>query len=83
MSAKDHPGNPGGEDVMTAQQHMLAAIAGEPVDRLPVSTYNCHPFGTTRHHEFPEYEPIFDAARETGAAMLCKASVAASPTRQP
>jgi len=51
---------------------MLAAIRGEPVDRLPAATYNCHPFSWGRHREWAEYGPILDAVRRTGAGMLCK-----------
>jgi uroporphyrinogen-III decarboxylase len=52
---------------------MLAAIRGEPVDRLPVATYNCHPFSWGEHRKWPQYRPILDAVRRTGAGMLCKA----------
>ena len=57
---------------MTPHQRMLAAIRGEPVDRLPVATYNCHPFSWGKHREWPEYAPILDAVRRTGAGVLCK-----------
>ena len=68
---------------MTPQQRMLAAIRGEPVDRLPFATYNCHPFSwgryvTFSHGDWPEYRPIIEAVARTGAGMLCK--VSAKPT---
>jgi len=51
---------------------MLAAIRGEPVDRLPAATYNCHPFSWGSHGKCAEYGPILDAVRRTGAGVLCK-----------
>lgn len=57
---------------MTPQQRMLAAIRGEPVDRLPFATYNCHPFSWGEHAACAGYGPILEAVRRTGAGMLCK-----------
>lgn len=57
---------------MTPRQRMLAAIRGEPADRLPSATYNCHWFSWGDHAGCPEYVPILRAVRRTGAAVLCK-----------
>jgi len=57
---------------VTPQQRMLAAIRGEAVDRLPFATYNCHPFAWAEHAAWPEYRPMLEAIRRTGAGMLCK-----------
>ena len=57
---------------MTPQERILAAIRGDQPDRLPVATYNCHPFSFGPHADCPEYAPILEAIRRTGAGMLCK-----------
>ncbi len=57
---------------MTPQQRMLAAIEGRQPDRLPIATYNCHPFSFGSHRACEGYAPILEAVRRTGAGMLCK-----------
>ena len=59
---------------MTPHQRMFAAIGGEPVDRLPFATYNCHGFGFGGHAGRAGYGPILEAVRRTGAGVLCKVS---------
>lgn len=63
---------------MTPQQRMLAAIRGEPLDRLAAATYNCHGFAWGQHAACAEYGPILAAVRRTGAGMLCKVSAGRS-----
>jgi len=53
-------------------ERMWAAVRGEPADRLPFATYNCHGFSWGGHAACPEYAPILEAIRRTGAGMLCK-----------
>ena len=60
---------------MTPHERVFAAIRGEPVDRLPVCTYNCHPFSWGRHAAWAEYAPILEAVERCGAAVLCKVPV--------
>jgi len=61
---------------------MLSAIKRGPVDRLPVATYNFHPFqigwwgGADKpFSQEPGYQPMLDAVSKTNTGMLCKASV--------
>ncbi len=63
---------------MSPQQRMLAAMRGEQVDRLPVATYNCHPFPFGPHGGCREYAPILQAVQRTGAGMLCKVRAGAA-----
>jgi hypothetical protein len=63
---------------MNSGERMLAAIRGEPVDRMPFSTYNCHGFGWGSHAREAAYRPILDAIARTGAGVLCKVSAVAS-----
>ena len=74
---------------MNPKQRLIAAIEGRPVDRLPVMTYNFHPF-TDRWHRTeagtfsgpPEYQPMMDAVWRTGTGMLCKTSAQRTSERQ-
>ena len=51
---------------MTHRQRMLAAIRRQPVDRVPVCTYNLHPYGSP-HEADPSYVPILECvARKAG-----------------
>ena len=59
---------------MTPGQRMLAAIRGEPVDRMPFATYNCHRFRWGDHARDDAYRPILEAVARTGAGVLCKVS---------
>lgn len=57
---------------MTPRERMLRAIDRQDVDRLPVCTYNFHPFSGSPHLNEPGYAPMLNAVRETGAGCLCK-----------
>ncbi|MBN1640077.1 MAG: hypothetical protein JXA09_02485 [Anaerolineae bacterium] len=66
---------------MNAKQRLIAAIRQQPVDRLPVMTYNFHPYGGEWEQRAdgayvgpPAYQPMMDAVFATGAGMLCKVS---------
>ena len=59
---------------MSPKQLMLSAIKRQPVDRVPVATYNFHPFGAFSQE--PAYRPMLEAVRRAeNVGMLCKASV--------
>ena len=67
---------------MNPKQLMLSAIKKRPVDRVPVTTYNFHPFrigwwgGADKpFSQEPGYQPMLDAVSKTNTGMLCKASV--------
>ncbi len=65
---------------MNPKQLMLSAIKGYPVDRVPVTTYNFHPFETASvaDRPFPQepaYKPMLDAVLRTNTGMLCKMPV--------
>lgn len=62
---------------MTPRQRAFNAIARKPVDRLPFSTYNCHPFAWGAHRGAPGYGPILEKIDSTSVACLCKVSVRA------
>ncbi len=57
---------------MTPRERMFCAIDQLPVDRLPVCTYNCHPFAGSMHVKDAGYAPILAAIRQTQAGCLCK-----------
>jgi len=59
---------------MTPRQRMFNAIARKPVDRLPFSTYNCHPFAWGAHRGAPGYGPILEKIEGTSVTCLCKVS---------
>ncbi len=66
---------------MTPKELLLAAIRRQPVDRLPVMTYNFHPFNNRWRRNAdgtytgpPGYQPMMDAVWRTGVGMLCKVS---------
>lgn len=56
---------------------MFNAIARRPVDRLPFSTYNCHPFAWGAHQNAPGYGPILEKIAGTSCGCLCKVSARA------
>jgi hypothetical protein len=73
---------------MNAKERLLAALKRQPVDRMPVMTYNFHPFdgrwrlkadGTFSGPE--SYQPMMDAVWQTGAGMLVKVSARRSGGR--
>jgi len=74
---------------VTVRQRVLRAIDHEPVDRLPVLTYNFHPFSaghwrsdaSGRFVGPPRYQALMDTVRRTGAGMLCKVSSARTSRR--
>lgn len=61
---------------------MLSAIKGHPVDRVPVTTYNFHPFkigwsdgAGKSYSQEPRYQSMLDAVLRTNTGMLCKVPV--------
>jgi hypothetical protein len=74
---------------MNPKERLIAAIEQRPVDRVPVMTYNFHPFDG-RWHRNPDgtyrgpagYQPMMDAVMRTGAGMLVKVSARYSGDRQ-
>ena len=76
-------------EMMSPKERLMAAIQRLPVDRMPVTTYNFHPFTDRWQREpdgtysgIPEYQPMMDAMWETGTGMLCKVAPAYSGERQ-
>jgi hypothetical protein len=74
---------------MNPQERLIAAIRQRPVDRVPVMTYNFHPFdGRWRRNPDgsytgpPGYQPMMDAVRRTGAGMLVKVAARYTGDRQ-
>jgi AcrR family transcriptional regulator len=74
---------------MNAQERLIAAIRQRPVDRVPVMTYNFHPFdGRWRRNPDgsyagpPGYQPMMDAVWRTGAGMLVKVAARYAGDRQ-
>ena len=66
---------------MNPKQRMMAAVQRHPADRMPVMTYNFHPFADRWQRQpdgtyagIPEYQPMMDAVWRTGTGMLCKVS---------
>ncbi len=59
---------------MDSRERMIAAIRQRPVDRFPVTTYNCHPFAWGAHRGEAAYGPIIDKIQETSTGCLCKTS---------
>ena len=57
---------------MTPRERMLSAIGGAAADRVPFTTYDCHPRAWGPHAGAAEYRPILEAVARTGAAVLCK-----------
>lgn len=67
---------------MLPEERVLAAIAGRPTDRLPMITYNCHPFSGSPHTGDPGYAPVLEAIRSTEWACLCKVDAKRKPEAQ-
>jgi hypothetical protein len=74
---------------MDPKERLIAAIEHRPVDRMPVMTYNFHPFDgrwqrrADDAYAGPEgYQPIMDAVWRTGAGMLVKVAARYSGDRQ-
>jgi hypothetical protein len=55
---------------MTSRERLLAALRCRPVDRLPVSLYEFHPFGGCWAAEEPSYRPLLDAQSRLGDAFV-------------
>jgi hypothetical protein len=51
---------------MTSRERLLAALRRRPVDRLPVSLYEFHPFGGCWAAEEPSYRPLLEAQSRLG-----------------
>jgi hypothetical protein len=71
------------------KERLIAAIRHQPVDRMPVMTYNFHPFdgrwlrNADGTYSGPEgYQPMMDAVWRTGAGMLVKVSARLTGDRQ-
>lgn len=61
---------------MTRKERMLAALRGEPVDRVPFATYNLHPYRNSPHRQDESYRELLELVVEK-AGMLCKCGVKA------
>ena len=46
---------------MTSRERLIAALRRRPVDRLPVTLYEFHPFGGCWAADEPSYRPLMDA----------------------
>jgi len=55
---------------MTSRERLLAALRRRPVDRLPVSLYEFHPFGGCWAADEPSYRPLLDAQSRCGDAFV-------------
>jgi len=56
---------------MTSRERLLGAIRGEPIDRVPISTYElvpCNPLAWENHE--PSYRRLMDYAREHTDCMV-------------
>ena len=63
---------------MTPKQRIISAIKGYPVDRVPVATYNFHPFeikGTASFSREPAYRPMLNAISKTSIGIICKVPI--------
>jgi hypothetical protein len=74
---------------MNSKERLIAAIRHQPVDRMPVMTYNFHPFSHRWRRRAdgtyvgPKgYQPMMDAVWRTGTGMLVKVSARYSGDRQ-
>ena len=65
---------------MSPKQLMLAALRLQPVERVPVATYNFHPFGGFANED--AYQPMLDAlAGAEHVGVLCKCGPSRKATR--
>ena len=55
---------------MTSRERLLAALRRRPVDRLPVSLYEFHPFGGCWAADEPSFRPLLDAQSRLGDAFV-------------
>jgi hypothetical protein len=71
------------------KERLIAALERRPVDRMPVMTYNFHPFNERwqrnpdgTYSGPPEYQPMMDAVWRTNTGMMCKVSARYTGDRQ-
>jgi len=62
---------------VTPRLRLLRALRREPVDRIPVSTYEFHPFGGCWAAEEPSYRPLLELQRERGDTFVFAPSATA------
>ncbi len=62
---------------MTSRERLLRALRRQPVDRIPVSTYEFHPFGGCWAAEEPSYRPLLELQRDLGDTFVFAPSVTA------
>lgn len=55
---------------MTSRERLLAALRCRPVDRLPVTLYEFHPFGGCWAAGEPSYRPLLDAQSRLGDVLV-------------
>lgn len=55
---------------MTSRERLLAALRCAPVDRIPVSLYELHPFGGCWAAEEPSYRPLLDLQSSRGDTFV-------------
>jgi uroporphyrinogen-III decarboxylase len=55
---------------MTSRERLLAALRRQPVDRLPVSLYEFHPFGGCWAADEPSYRPLLEVQSRLGDAFV-------------
>ncbi len=56
---------------MTRKERMLAALRREPIDHVPFTTYNLHPYTGSYQGDDPSYRDLMKLVVEK-AGMLCK-----------
>ena len=59
---------------MTRQQRMLAAIRRQPIDSVPLATYNLHGCGGSAHAQDESYRDLLALVREK-AGVYCKSGL--------
>ncbi len=62
---------------MTSRQRLLAALRRQKVDRMPVTTYEFHPFGGCWAAEEPSYRPLLDLQESLGDTFVFAPAAAA------
>jgi hypothetical protein len=74
---------------MNPKQRLMAALKHQPVDRMPVMTYNFHPFNGQWQRDSdkswsgsPAYQPMMDVVWENEVGMLCKVSGSRTSAQQ-
>lgn len=55
---------------MTRKERLIAAISGKPIDTVPHSTYNIHPYLPTLHSDDNSYAEILTQIKETAGVSV-------------